>query len=274
MRNVLSVAALVLIFVTGCAGPRTTVAPAPLAFPTPTAMPVPTVMPSVTTSAVAAVTIQPQDEMRPTAASSITPEPTAAPTLAPTAVATATPSPQASPSPSAAPTAVKSAVQRPQVAPPVALPDLGAASEFAGISQWVNSAPLTLASLRGKVVVVDFWTLGCYNCRNTLPYVTGWYQKYKDQGLVVIGVHTPEFAYERDTANVKTAIVQHQIGYPVAQDNEYATWNAYRNRYWPAAYFVDAQGRIRHIQIGEGGYEQAEQVIQQLLSEAGLVGGR
>jgi thiol-disulfide isomerase/thioredoxin len=248
MRNVLSLAALVLISVTGCVGP------APMAKPSSIALPAPSVMPAVFTAATTAVKIQPQGEVRPDAAPSITPEPTAAPTLAQTAT----------PVPSAAPTAAKPAVQHPLVA----LPDLGAASEFAGISQWVNSAPLTLASLRGKVVLVDFWTLGCYNCRNTLPYVTGWYEKYKDQGLVVIGVHTPEFAYERDTANVKNAVAQHQIGYPVAQDNEYATWDAYGNRYWPAAYFVDTRGRIRHIQIGEGGYDKAEQVIQQLLAEA------
>ena len=152
--------------------------------------------------------------------------------------------------------------------PKADLPDLGAAREFAGIAQWHNSEPLTLASLRGKVVVVDFWTLGCINCRNTLPYVTGWYEKYRGQGLVVVGIHTPEFAYEQEAGAVKAAIAQHGIGYPVAQDNDFATWKAYRNRYWPAAYFVDAQGRIRHVQIGEGGYERAEQVIQQLLAEA------
>ena len=263
MRNVLSLVALVSITVTGCVGPASLAPPAIMATPSPS------VMPSVTTSAVAVVTAQPQGEMMPTAAPTITPEPTAALTVAPTVVATAAPAPQASPSPSPAPTGVKPAVTRPALA----LPDLGAASEFAGISQWVNSAPLTLASLRGKVVLVDFWTLGCYNCVNTLPYVTGWYEKYKDQGLVVIGVHTPEFAYERDTKNVKDAVAQHQIGYPVAQDNEFATWNAYRNRYWPAAYFVDARGRIRHIQIGEGGYDKAEQVIQQLLAEAGPESG-
>ena len=152
--------------------------------------------------------------------------------------------------------------------PKADLPDLGAAREFTGIAQWHNSEPLTLASLRGKVVVVDFWTLGCINCRNTLPYVTGWYEKYRGQGLVVVGIHTPEFAYEQEAGAVKAAIALHGIGYPVAQDNDFATWKAYRNRYWPAAYFVDAQGRIRHVQIGEGGYERAEQVIQQLLAEA------
>ena len=189
MRKALSIAVLVLISITGCAGP------APLAPPASLATPAPTVMLSASTSAVAAVTTRSQGDMRLGAAQSISPEPAAAPTLAPTVIAP----PQASPSPSPDPTAVKPTVKRPQVT----LPDLGPASEFTGISQWVNSAPLTLASLRGKVVLVDFWTLGCYNCLNTLPYVTGWYEKYKDQGLVVIGVHTPEFAYERDTANVK-----------------------------------------------------------------------
>ena len=219
MRNVLSVAALVLISVTGCAGPALMTRQAP------------TVIPSVTTPAVTAVTAQPQGDMGPDVAPSITLEQPAASTLAPAVI----PSPPANPSPSAAPTTLNSAVERPKVAPLGALPDLGAASEFAGISQWVNGAPLTLASLRGKVVLVDFWTMGCYNCVNTLPYVTGWYERYKDQGLAVIGVHTPEFAYERDTSNVNNAIAQHRIGYPVAQDNEYATWNAYHNRYWPAA---------------------------------------
>src|SRR5271157_202402 len=149
------------------------------------------------------------------------------------------------------------------------LPDLGPAPEFVGIDHWLNSTPLTLQSLRGKVVLVDFWTFDCINCIHTLPYVATWYNKYKDQGFVVIGVHTPEFAFEQDTSNVAQAIAQYQIKYPVAQDNEYATWKAYNNGYWPAEYFIDAQGNMRHIHIGEGSYDQSEQIIQQLLAEAG-----
>ncbi len=149
-----------------------------------------------------------------------------------------------------------------------ALPDLGAAPELRGIVGWVNSEPVMMADLRGKVVLVNFWTYGCYNCRNTLPYVTRWYDTYHDQGFVVLGIHTPEFAREHDIVNVRAAVEREGIHYPVAQDNDYATWRAWRNRYWPAEYFVDASGRIRHVQIGEGGYERSEAVIQQLLAEA------
>ena len=151
----------------------------------------------------------------------------------------------------------------------IALPDLGPAPEFVGIDHWLNSTPLTMQNLRGKVVLVDFWTFDCINCIHTLPYIVSWYNKYKDRGFVVIGVHTPEFAFEHDTSNVAQAITQYQIKYPVAQDNEYDTWKAYNNGYWPAEYFIDAQGNLRHIHIGEGSYGQSEQIIQQLLAEAG-----
>lgn len=113
------------------------------------------------------------------------------------------------------------------------------APEFTGIQTWLNSEPRTLASLRGKVVLVDFWTYTCINCINTLPYVKQWHQKYKDQGLVVVGVHTPEFPFERTTKNVADAIKRFGIEYPVAQDNDYKTWDAYRNQYWPAFYLID-----------------------------------
>jgi len=149
------------------------------------------------------------------------------------------------------------------------LPNLGPAPDFIGIDHWLNNPPLTMAGLRGKVVLVDFWTFDCINCIHTLPYVTAWYNKYKDQGFVVIGVHTPEFAFEHETANVQQAIAQYQIKYPVAQDNEFSTWKAYKNEYWPAEYFIDAQGNLRHVHFGEGSYEQSEQIIQQLLAEAG-----
>ena len=149
------------------------------------------------------------------------------------------------------------------------LPNAGPAPEFAGISHWINSQPLTLKDLRGKVVLIDFWTYSCINCLRTLPYVTDWYNKYKDAGLVVIGVHSPEFAFEHDTANVEAAVKQYKIAYPVAQDNDFATWQAYNNQYWPAEYFIDAQGNLRHAHFGEGNYDETEQVIQALLAQAG-----
>ncbi|WP_118178674.1 thioredoxin family protein [Paraburkholderia phosphatilytica] len=144
-----------------------------------------------------------------------------------------------------------------------------AAPEFVGIDQWINSQPLTVKQLRGKVVLVDFWTYSCINCVHTLPYVKSWYHKYKDQGLVVIGVHTPEYAFERVTGNVKTAIRQYGIDYPVAQDNQYATWNAYDNQYWPGFYLIDRNGQIAYTHFGEGDYAQTEAKIASLLAQKG-----
>lgn len=149
------------------------------------------------------------------------------------------------------------------------LPNLGKAPDFVGINNWLNSKPLTISELRGKVVLIDFWTYTCINCIRTLPHVTGWYNKYKDQGFVVVGVHTPEFEFEKDTKNVENAIKQYKIDYPVAQDNDYATWNAYSNQYWPAKYLIDANGVVRYIHFGEGKYEETEKTIQDLLKEAG-----
>ncbi len=149
------------------------------------------------------------------------------------------------------------------------LPDGPAAPEFAGIDHWLNSAPLTMAGLKGKVVLVDFWTYSCINCIRTLPYVESWYQKYASQGFVVVGVHTPEFAFEHDTGNVAAAISRFGITYPVAQDNEYGTWNAYGNQYWPADYLIDANGHIRSEHFGEGDYVQTDSDIRGLLAEAG-----
>jgi thiol-disulfide isomerase/thioredoxin len=150
-----------------------------------------------------------------------------------------------------------------------ALADRGPAPEFTGIETWLNSPPLTMKDLRGKVVLVDFWTYSCINCLRTLPHVTKWHEKYKDQGLVVVGVHTPEFAFERSTNNVKTAARRFGVGYPIAQDNRYATWNAYRNQYWPASYLIDRNGRIMHQHFGEGGYEEMEAAIRTLLARPG-----
>ena len=138
-----------------------------------------------------------------------------------------------------------------------------------GASEWLNSPPLTPKALAGKVVLIDFWTYSCINCLRAIPYVRAWYEKYKDQGLVVIGVHTPEFAFERKSDNVRSAVAKLKIDYPVAIDNDYAIWRAFDNEYWPAHYFIDAEGHIRHHHFGEGEYDQSERVIQQLLAEAG-----
>ncbi len=154
----------------------------------------------------------------------------------------------------------------------VRLPVEGNLPSLDGANEWLNSPPLTAAGLRGKVVVVDFWTYTCINWLRTLPYVRAWAEKYKDQGLVMIGVHTPEFDIEKNVDNVRQALKDRRIDYPVAIDNKYAIWNAFNNHYWPALYFIDAQGHIRHHQFGEGGYERSEMVIQQLLAEAGVGG--
>ena len=135
--------------------------------------------------------------------------------------------------------------------------------------EWLNSPPLTRTALRGKVVLVDFWTYTCINWRRTLPYIRAWAEKYKDQGLVVIGVHAPEFAFEINIGNIRWAVNDMKIEYPIAIDSERVIWDAFRNQYWPALYFVDAQGRVRHQHFGEGSYEQSEMIIQELLREAG-----
>ena len=142
----------------------------------------------------------------------------------------------------------------------------GRAPEFAEIDTWLNSGPLTIAGLQGKVVMVDFWTYACINCIHTLPHVTAWHEKYKDRGLVIVGVHTPEFAFERETGNVKKAIQRHGIRYPVAQDNRFATWNAYRNRYWPTVYLVDRSGELVFTHAGEGFYDEIERIVKFLLA--------
>jgi cytochrome c biogenesis protein CcdA/thiol-disulfide isomerase/thioredoxin len=152
------------------------------------------------------------------------------------------------------------------------LPVLGKAPEFVGNQQWFNTPgdrPLTLRGLRGRVVLVDFWTYSCINCIRTLPYLKAWDAKYRKDGLTIVGVHTPEFPFEREASNVETAIEENGIRYPVAQDNEQATWNAYGNQYWPAEYFIDAQGRVRYVHFGEGEYGEKEKVIRGLLAEAG-----
>lgn len=149
------------------------------------------------------------------------------------------------------------------------LDDYGPAPEFARLEGWLNSKPLTMAELRGKVVVIDFWTYSCVNCLRTLPHVKAWYDAYRDDGLVIVGVHTPEFSFERVPDNVRRAVGDQGIEYPVALDNDFGTWEAWYNRYWPAKYFVDRRGRIRYAHFGEGAYEESERVIRQLLDEPG-----
>ena len=152
----------------------------------------------------------------------------------------------------------------------VQLPIEGELPSLGGATEWLNSPALTAAGLRGKVVLIDVWTYTCINWLRTLPYVRAWAEKYKNQGLVVIGVHAPEFEFEKNVDNVRRAAKDMKVNYPIAIDNNYAIWRALKNEYWPALYFVDAQGRIRHHHFGEGEYEQSEMVIQQLLAEAGI----
>jgi cytochrome c biogenesis protein CcdA/thiol-disulfide isomerase/thioredoxin len=158
-------------------------------------------------------------------------------------------------------------VGRPGLADEQQLDDFGIAPEFRAIEEWINSEPLTMAALRGKVVVLDFWTYSCINCLRTLPHLTAWDDAYRDDGLVIVGVHTPEFAFEREPENVRRAVRDHGIDYPVALDPDFGTWEAWQNRYWPAKYFVDRRGHIRYAHFGEGDYEESERVIRQLLAE-------
>ena len=146
---------------------------------------------------------------------------------------------------------------------------LGVAPEFAGHGRWFNTKPLTLKGLRGRVVLIDFWTYTCINCLRTLPHVRAWDARYRGDGLTIVGVHTPEFAFEHDSGNVRDAIARSKLRYPVVQDNDYATWNAWGNQYWPAKYLIDAKGRVRYVHFGEGGYDKTEAAIRTLLAEAG-----
>ena len=150
-----------------------------------------------------------------------------------------------------------------------ALGDEGPIPDLSGAVAWLSSPPLTANSLKGKVVLIDFWTYSCINCLRALPYVEGWAEKYKDAGLVVIGVHTPEFAFEKDRSNVEKAVRDLKVSYPVAIDSNYAIWKAFNNEYWPAHYFIDGKGRIRYHHFGEGEYGESERVIRELLKENG-----
>jgi cytochrome c biogenesis protein CcdA/thiol-disulfide isomerase/thioredoxin len=158
---------------------------------------------------------------------------------------------------------------KPEAGAAAAPPVEGEMPSLSGAVAWLNSPPLTAQGLRGKVVLIDFWTYSCINCLRTLPYLKAWYERYQDHGFVIIGVHAPEFAFEKDEANVRRAVTELGIRYPVAIDNDYAIWRAFNNQYWPAHYFVDASGRIRGHHFGEAGYEESEQLIRELLTEAG-----
>jgi thiol-disulfide isomerase/thioredoxin len=181
------------------------------------------------------------------------------------------------PPPATTPARASAVAAEPQ--PPAALPAAAAATpgpsgpiapDFDGGGAWINSEPLTLAELtkQGNVVLVDFWTYGCYNCKNTLPYVKQWWEKYRDQGLVIVGVHTPEFDHERALENVQEAVEREGIGWPVVQDNDYTIWRAYGNRYWPRFYLVGHHGRIVYDRIGEGAYDETERRIAAALAAA------
>ena len=159
------------------------------------------------------------------------------------------------------------AIEDPIIPARAALSSAPTAPEFDGLGAWINSEPLTLARLRGKVVLVEFWTFDCINCVHVIPHVKQWHERYRDDGLVVVGIHTPEFDNERMTANVETAVKRFGIDYAVAQDNDYTTWSAYANRYWPAMYLIDQDGRIVYSHFSEGDYEQAESQIRRLLDK-------
>ncbi|TWC15471.1 MULTISPECIES: cytochrome c biogenesis protein DipZ [unclassified Pseudomonas] len=166
------------------------------------------------------------------------------------------------------PQAIDYVVSKASANPLPSLESQGAMPSLDGAVQWLNSPPLSSESLKGKVVLVDFWTYDCINCQHTLPYVNDWAKKYKQDGLVVIGVHTPEYGYEKIIDNVRQQVRKLDIHYPVAIDNQYAIWRAFNNQYWPAHYFIDAKGQVRYSHFGEGRYGEQEQVIQQLLQEA------
>ena len=194
------------------------------------------------------------------AAPAPTTQPTAAPTVQPTTPPeppTATPAPSATPAPTQAP--------EPQAS------DFPAAPELQETGEWINSEPFTLEDMQtqGKVVLVDFWTYTCINCIRTLPYLREWHEKYADHGLVILGVHTPEFAFEREYDNVVEAVGKFELEYPVVQDNEFGTWRAFNNRYWPAKYLIDHNGKIRYNHFGEGAYDETEMNIREILTEAG-----
>ncbi len=239
-------------------------------------------LPSTATSTPQAEAAEPTVEPSPTAAPTATPEPTATamppePTTTPVPEATQEPAATATPEPAATATPEPTATLEP-TATPVPLPPcegnrggaLGdCAPEFAGTQEWINTEPLTMERLRGKVVLIDFWTYSCINCIRTLPFMREWHDRYADEGLVIVGVHTPEFEFEKLYDNVVQATKDEMVAWPVVQDNEFTVWRSYSNRYWPAKYLVDQHGVIRYRHFGEGKYAETEEWIRQLLEEVG-----
>ncbi len=201
------------------------------------------------------------------ACSSERPDSTPSATTAPAPIAT----PTAAPAPTSPVTAAPAPIPTPTPAPTLRpSPPIGdVAPELVGTQEWVNSEPLTIESLRGKVVLVDFWTYTCVNCIRTLPYLKVWHSKYADDGLVILGVHTPEFRFEHDIDNVRQAVADYSLTYPIVQDNNFDTWDAFNNRYWPAKYLIDQNGIIRYRHYGEGAYDETEAMIRELLEETG-----
>ena len=251
-------------------------APEPTPVPPPTAMPEPAATPAAPQPTAVPTTPRSPTEIPAPTAAPRTPQATAAPATPQPTTAPATPMPTAAPAvpvPTAAP-----ATPQPTAAParPVASCDgaeggqLGnCAPEFSNTQEWVNSDPLTMESLRGKVVLIDFWTYTCINCIRTIPFLQTWHERYADEGLVIIGVHTPEFEFEKDYGNVVDATIDMGVAWPVVQDNNFSVWRSYNNRFWPAKYLIDASGEIRFRHFGEGRYAETEQEIRALLAEAG-----
>lgn len=210
----------------------------------------------------------------PTATAAVTPVPPPTPASVAGGPANPLPTGETAATPAAKPTAAPTkppaatAIPTPRPATPTATPPQPAA-ELAGLAAWINSDPLTLQQLRGKVVLIDFWTYTCINCIRTFPYLKLWHSRYADDGLVILGIHTPEFEFEKDFANVQQATVDNGIVWPVAQDNDFATWDAYNNRYWPAKYLIDRDGLVRYTHFGEGHYAETEAQIRELLTAAG-----
>ncbi len=237
---------------------------APAAIQERAAEPPAVVVAATETAAPAAAVITPSVPAQAAAAPTPPPEPTAANPVNPQPTAAATP---AVVNPTVEPTSQPAAAVLPLEPTSVAEPLL--AAELAGISAWINSEPLTLQQLRGQVVLIDFWTYTCVNCIRTFPYLKLWYSRYADDGLVILGIHTPEFEFEKDYDNVRQATVDNGILWPVAQDNDFATWGAYNNRYWPAKYLIDRNGVVRYTHFGEGKYAETEEQIRELLADAG-----
>ena len=255
--------------------PEPTVAPEPTAAPEATSVSAPADTPTPAATTGPDATAQPTDAPAATAAPA-TPQPTQAPATPAPTTAPATPEPTrapATPVPTAAP-----AMPDPTAAPPApAEPCEGTlggaigncAPEFAGTQEWINSDPLAMESLRGKVVLIDFWTYTCINCIRTLPFLQTWHERYTDEGLVIIGVHTPEFEFEKVYDNVVNATEDMGVAWPVVQDNNFTVWSSYSNRYWPAKYLIDKDGVIQYRHFGEGKYAETEEQIRKLLEEVG-----